>query len=187
MDQAKNFPGRENEIIDFYLKHPKALESLKGPVLEDKAVKTIFEKEVKLLEKSYSKDKLEKLLAKNANDFLPKKVGVYYVIIMVIYTSTLMNIYMMKIVIMIMITMVMLKLISMIVLAILKLSTITVVSIMIKEIRKKLKQKNSTLLKLIVPTEQPKLPGLFLIFKTNFRALEGIFKMFSSLGLTYKL
>ncbi|WPX98645.1 Trigger factor [Candidatus Megaera polyxenophila] len=72
MDQAKNFPGRENEIIDFYLKHPKALESLKGPVLEDKAVKTIFEKEVKLLEKSYSKDKLEKLLAKNANDHLPE-------------------------------------------------------------------------------------------------------------------
>jgi len=72
MEQAKNFPGRENEIIDFYLKHPKALESLKGPVLEDKAVKTIFEKEVKLLEKSYSKDKLEKLLAKNANDHLPE-------------------------------------------------------------------------------------------------------------------
>lgn len=72
MDQAKNFPGRENEIIDFYLKHPKALESLKSSVLEDKAVKTIFEKEVKLLEKSYTKDKLEKLLAKDPNDHLPE-------------------------------------------------------------------------------------------------------------------
>ena len=65
MDQARNFPGRENEIIDFYLKNENALESLKGPILEDKAVKIIFEKEVKLVEKSYTKAKLEKLLEKD--------------------------------------------------------------------------------------------------------------------------
>ncbi|MFK7968350.1 MAG: trigger factor [Rickettsiaceae bacterium] len=65
MDQAKNFPGRENEVVDFYLKNTNALESLKGPVLEDKAVKIIFEKEVKLVEKSYSKAKLDKLLEKD--------------------------------------------------------------------------------------------------------------------------
>jgi hypothetical protein len=66
MDQARNFPGRENEIIDFYLKNENALESLKGPILEDKAVKIIFEKEVKLVEKSYTKAKLEKLLEKDS-------------------------------------------------------------------------------------------------------------------------
>ncbi len=65
MDQARNFPGRENEIIDFYVKNPNALESLKGPILEDKAVKIIFEKEVKLTEKPYNKAKLEKLLGKD--------------------------------------------------------------------------------------------------------------------------
>ena len=42
------------------------------PKKQKRIPKTIFEKEVKLLEKSYSKDKLEKLLAKNANDHLPE-------------------------------------------------------------------------------------------------------------------
>lgn len=62
MAQARQFPGRENEVINLYLKNSEALESLKGPILEDKAVRNIFEKEVKLTEKSYTKEKLEKLL-----------------------------------------------------------------------------------------------------------------------------
>ena len=69
-DHAKNFPGQENQIIDFYLKNSEALESLKGPVLEDKAVRVIFEQEVKLIEKSYSKAKLEKLLEKDSDSYL---------------------------------------------------------------------------------------------------------------------
>jgi len=68
MDQAKHYPGRENEIIDFYLKNANALESLKGPILEEKAVKNIFEKEVKIVEKSYNKAKLEKLLERDNGD-----------------------------------------------------------------------------------------------------------------------
>jgi trigger factor len=67
MAQARHFPGRENEIINLYLKNPNALESLKGPILEDKAVRNIFEKEVKLTEKTYTKEKLEKLLATEDN------------------------------------------------------------------------------------------------------------------------
>ncbi len=65
ISKAQNFPGREGEVIDFYLKNPNAVESLKGVILEDKGVKAIFEKEVNLTEKSYSKAKLEKLLEKN--------------------------------------------------------------------------------------------------------------------------
>lgn len=60
--QAKHFPGRENEVMNMYLKNQQALESLKGPVLEDKAVRSIFDKEVKIIEKSYNKEKLEKLI-----------------------------------------------------------------------------------------------------------------------------
>jgi trigger factor len=60
--QAKNFPGQESAIFDFYNKNPKAIERLKGPALEEKAVQHIFDNEVKLVEKKYNKDELEKFL-----------------------------------------------------------------------------------------------------------------------------
>lgn len=62
MAQARNYPGQERAVIEFYQKDRKAIESLKGPILEEKAVKEIFTKEVTVTEKSYTKDKLEKLL-----------------------------------------------------------------------------------------------------------------------------
>ena len=42
--------------------HERAIDNIKGPVLEEKGVKSIFEQEVIIKEKSYTKDKLEKLL-----------------------------------------------------------------------------------------------------------------------------
>jgi len=66
--QARNYPGQEKEIIEFYQKDRRALESLKGPVLEEKSVQEIFDKEIKLVTKSYPKDKLEKLLDKEIRD-----------------------------------------------------------------------------------------------------------------------
>ena len=68
IDQAKNFPGRENEVVNFYIKNSEALESLKGPILEEKAVQMIFDKEIKLKEKVYSRDALEKMLEKAEDD-----------------------------------------------------------------------------------------------------------------------
>ncbi|MFY9590208.1 trigger factor [Rickettsia endosymbiont of Halotydeus destructor] len=62
MSQARNFPGQENMIFDFYKNNPKAVEQLKGPALEEKAVRHIFEKEVKLVEKNYTRNELEKFL-----------------------------------------------------------------------------------------------------------------------------
>ena len=64
---AKNYPGQEKEVIEFYQKDRGALESLKGLILEEKAVREIFDKEVILSEKTYSKDKLEKLLEKETD------------------------------------------------------------------------------------------------------------------------
>lgn len=64
ISQARNYPGQEHQVIEFYKKDKKALESLKGPVLEEKAVQNIFCQEIKLKEKIYTKDKLEKLLEK---------------------------------------------------------------------------------------------------------------------------
>ncbi|WP_341787239.1 trigger factor [Rickettsia endosymbiont of Cantharis rufa] len=62
MQQARNFPGQENMIFDFYKNNPRAIEGLKGPALEDKAVQYIFDNEIKLKEKKYAKEELEKYL-----------------------------------------------------------------------------------------------------------------------------
>ncbi len=60
--QARNYPGQEQQVIEFYQKDRQALESLKGPILEEKGVKEIFDNEIVIKDKMYSKDKLEKLL-----------------------------------------------------------------------------------------------------------------------------
>ncbi|WP_347939141.1 trigger factor [Rickettsia oklahomensis] len=62
MQQARNFPGQENVILDFYKKNPRAIEELKGPALEDKTVQYIFNNEIKLKEQKYTKEELEKYL-----------------------------------------------------------------------------------------------------------------------------
>jgi trigger factor len=66
--QARNYPGQEREVIEFYQKNRDALDSLKGPIIEEKAVKAIFDKEITLTEKTYPKDKLEALLDKEIQD-----------------------------------------------------------------------------------------------------------------------
>ena len=38
MEQASQYPGQENKIIDFYRKNPERVEELRGPILEEKAV-----------------------------------------------------------------------------------------------------------------------------------------------------
>lgn len=61
--QARNFPGQEQLVVDFYQKNPKAVGSLTGPVLEEKTVQHIFENEVTLNEKEYTRAELEEFLA----------------------------------------------------------------------------------------------------------------------------
>lgn len=43
-DQAKTMPGYEKNLIEYYQKNPQALDSLRGPILEDKVVNFIVEK-----------------------------------------------------------------------------------------------------------------------------------------------
>jgi len=62
MQQARGFPGQENMIFDFYNKNPEAVKQLQGPALEEKAVQYIFDNEIKIEEKKYNKDELEKYL-----------------------------------------------------------------------------------------------------------------------------
>ncbi len=60
--QAMAFPGKEKEIFDFYQKNPKALQSIAGPILEDKSVKELLDKKVKIIEKEYSIEAFNKLI-----------------------------------------------------------------------------------------------------------------------------
>lgn len=62
--QARNYPGQEQQVIEFYQKDRQALEALKGPILEEKGVKEIFDNEIIIKDKTYSKEKLEALLEK---------------------------------------------------------------------------------------------------------------------------
>jgi trigger factor len=43
MDRARQMPGREQEVWDFYRKNPEALASLRAPIFEDKVVDFILE------------------------------------------------------------------------------------------------------------------------------------------------
>ncbi|WP_341749976.1 trigger factor [Candidatus Tisiphia endosymbiont of Sialis lutaria] len=60
--QARRFPGQEKAILKFYQENPRAIEHLKGPLLEEKTVQHIFDNEVILEEKDYTREKLEEFL-----------------------------------------------------------------------------------------------------------------------------
>ncbi|MEJ0009889.1 MAG: trigger factor [Alphaproteobacteria bacterium] len=44
MSQARNFPGEEEKVFEFYRKNPAQIDELKGPILEEKAVDFILSK-----------------------------------------------------------------------------------------------------------------------------------------------
>lgn len=67
--QAKEFPGREKEIVELYSKNKNAVNSLKGPILESKAVGHILER-IKLKDKEYDKNTLDKLIADEEDEHL---------------------------------------------------------------------------------------------------------------------
>lgn len=58
MQQASQFPGQEQKVIEFYRSHPERLDDLRGPILEEKAVDYILGK-VKYKDKKASLKELE--------------------------------------------------------------------------------------------------------------------------------
>ncbi|MCC8399705.1 MAG: trigger factor [Rickettsia endosymbiont of Platyusa sonomae] len=60
--QARRFPGQEKAILKFYQENPRSIEHLKGPLLEEKTAQHIFDNEVILEEKDYTREKLEEFL-----------------------------------------------------------------------------------------------------------------------------
>ena len=72
LTEARNFPGQEKAVFDFYAKHPEMLDRLRAPMFEEKVVDFIL-KAVKLDEKEVSVEELYKLTAQ-ANAEKPAEV-----------------------------------------------------------------------------------------------------------------
>ncbi len=70
IDKARQFPGQEKEVIDYYRKNPEALIELRGPLFEGKVIEHIVGK-AKVAEKEISREEIEKMLEEE--DETPKK------------------------------------------------------------------------------------------------------------------
>ena len=57
VERTRQFPGREQEIWDYYRKNPSALASIRAPLFEEKVVDFIVEL-AKVTEKTVSREEL---------------------------------------------------------------------------------------------------------------------------------
>jgi trigger factor len=66
--QARNFPGQEHFVVEYYRKNPESLEQLKGPIIENKAVDFILSK-TNFDDKKIKLDKFKDEVKINEDDF----------------------------------------------------------------------------------------------------------------------
>ena len=57
---ASQYPGQEKEIIEYFKKNPSAIETIRGPILEEKVIKSVISK-AKIIDTKVTKEKYEKL------------------------------------------------------------------------------------------------------------------------------
>ncbi len=72
MMEARQFPGQEKAVFDFYAKHPEMLDRLRAPLFEEKVIDFIL-KAVKLNEKKVTPEELYKADAEDAKKPAVKK------------------------------------------------------------------------------------------------------------------
>jgi trigger factor len=60
MQYATQYPGQEKEIIEYFKKNPSSIETIRGPILEEKIIKYIIS-ECNLIKNKLNKDAYEKL------------------------------------------------------------------------------------------------------------------------------
>ena len=60
MQYASQYPGQEKEIIEYFKKNPSSIETIRGPILEEKVIKHISS-ECNLVKTKLNKDAYEKL------------------------------------------------------------------------------------------------------------------------------
>lgn len=68
MSQARNYPGQEQKVLEFYQQNPNEVDQLRGPILEEKAVDFLLEK-VKRTERKVT---IEELMKADEEDEAPK-------------------------------------------------------------------------------------------------------------------
>ena len=61
VERARQFPGQEKMVIDYYRKNPGAMMELRGPIFEQKVVDAIVAA-AKVDEKTVSKEELQKMV-----------------------------------------------------------------------------------------------------------------------------
>jgi len=72
MDKARQFPGQEQQVFEFYKKTPEAMMELRGPIFEQKVVEYIVGS-VELPEKKVSRDEMMAILEDSEEDAPAKK------------------------------------------------------------------------------------------------------------------
>ena len=60
MQYAAQYPGQEKEIIEYFKKNPSSIETIRGPILEDKVIKYISS-QCNLIKTKLNKNDYEKL------------------------------------------------------------------------------------------------------------------------------
>ena len=60
MQYASQYPGQEKEIIEYFKKNPSSIETIRGPILEEKVIKHISS-ECNSVKSKLNKDAYEKL------------------------------------------------------------------------------------------------------------------------------
>lgn len=61
IERARQFPGQEKQVFDYYRKNSRALLELRGPIFEQKVVESIIGK-AKVEEKTVSRDELQAMV-----------------------------------------------------------------------------------------------------------------------------
>ena len=72
MTHARQFPGQEQAVFEYYQKNPEHLEELRGPIIEEKAVDFVLDK-AKLTEKKVSIEELMKEEEEDSSSAKKKK------------------------------------------------------------------------------------------------------------------
>ena len=74
IEKARQFPGQEKEVIDFYRKNPEAMIELRGPIFEAKTIDYITG-QAKVTEKEVTREEIEQMLEEDEAEKTEKKTA----------------------------------------------------------------------------------------------------------------
>ncbi len=74
IERARQFPGQERQVVEYYREHPEALIELRGPIFEQKVIDHIIE-QAQVTEKEVTREELEKILQEEEEKTTPGKGG----------------------------------------------------------------------------------------------------------------